>query len=511
MRPGSRGHRRRLLNRRSHARGLPPRARAVLASCASEGVRVRVRRDGSGAALALAAALVCQIVAPASASAAPVCSLDGTTLVASIPDGSSGRLVAVDGWVGFEGSDCGIDATAIDGIRVQGWAGATSLIVQLGAEPFPPIVVALGTGEDLVTILGTPDADTVVVTDLLTPVAPAPPLVLDGSAGDDRLDATGWPAPTELLGGDGGDVLLGGAQADALAGGAGSDTLAGGRGADVLDGGPGSDIADYSASTVGVMVRLGSSSGNRGGDAAGDSLAAIETLIGSTVDDVLRGDAAPNTLLGGLGDDVLEGRGGADLLSGGFGIDTATYATSPGPVVVTVGAVTGNAGGHAAGDMLASIEDLVGSSSGDVLTGDDGPNRLVGGGGDDVLDGTSGDDLLVGGAGDDLLVGGPGSDLASFAGASVSLTIDLRARTAAGQGRDQIIEVERVLGGASADTIVGDGRANVLQGGPGPDILFGLGGADALLGGSGDDYLDGGAGVDRCAGGPGADRSTACP
>jgi Ca2+-binding RTX toxin-like protein len=50
-----------------------------------------------------------------------------------------------------------------------------------------------------------------------------------------------------------------------------------------------------------------------------DTLVAIEDVIGSARDDVLRGDAGPNALEGGSGDDELAGRAGDDVLTGGPG------------------------------------------------------------------------------------------------------------------------------------------------------------------------------------------------
>jgi Ca2+-binding RTX toxin-like protein len=57
------------------------------------------------------------------------------------------------------------------------------------------------------------------------------------------------------------------------------------------------------------------------------------------------------------------------------------------------------AGGHAAGDRLYGIENLVGSAFADTLFGDDGANRLAGRGGNDVLLGRGGADAFVFGPG----------------------------------------------------------------------------------------------------------------
>jgi len=61
------------------------------------------------------------------------------------------------------------------------------------------------------------------------------------------------------------------------------------------------------------------------GDAAGDTFASIENLIGSVHADSLSGDAGSNTLLGEAGDDTLSGGGGDDMLAGGEDTDTAVF------------------------------------------------------------------------------------------------------------------------------------------------------------------------------------------
>ena len=105
-----------------------------------------------------------------------------------------------------------------------------------------------------------------------------------------------------------------------MIGGTGNDTLSGGAGADSLIGGAGLDTADYSTSAAGVIVNLATGIGT-GGDAQGDALSEIETVIGSAFNDALTGDAGSNLLTGGLGNDTLSGGVGTDTLNGGNGDD----------------------------------------------------------------------------------------------------------------------------------------------------------------------------------------------
>ncbi|WP_449220132.1 calcium-binding protein [Tistrella mobilis] len=237
--------------------------------------------------------------------------------------------------------------------------------------------------------------------------------LLDGGAGNDLVSFYGASVGVQVdlaagtgLGGDAqgdqyisieivngsnvSDSLTGGAAAQTLRGFGGDDILRGGSGADLLDGGAGNDLVSFYGASVGVQVDLTAGTG-LGGDAEGDQYISIEIVNGSNVSDRLFGGTAAETLRGFDGNDLLEGRGGADRLDGGTGRDVASYITSTAGVIIDLGAGTA-AGGHATGDVLVSIEGLIGSSLSDSLTG-----------------GTS-DDFITGGADADQLAGGAGHD-----------------------------------------------------------------------------------------------------
>lgn len=196
------------------------------------------------------------------------------------------------------------------------------------------------------------------------------------------------------------DTLVGSSGNDRFDGGAGNDYLTGRTGADQLVGGAGIDTAQYADSTVGVQVNLLSGTG-AGGSAAGDTLSGIESVVGSTHDDVLTGDGGANGLWGDAGNDVLDGGLGADRLDGGTGVDTVGYTHSSLGVTVDLGAGTARFG-DAQGDVLTNVENLVGSARGDTLTGNNGANMLSGEDSNDRLTGAGGADVLNGGAGGDL-------------------------------------------------------------------------------------------------------------
>ena len=321
-----------------------------------------------------------------------------------------------------------------------------------------------------------------------------------GAAAGDRFTAieglSGGAFDDTLIGSASNNRLSGAAGSDRLFGLAGDDTLEGGAGADALNGGAGVDVADYASATQAVGARLDLGAG--WGGAAGDAFSAIEGLSGSRFDDALIGDGAANALSGGAGEDrlfgldgadTLIGGAGADLLDGGAGRDAASYAAAAGAVGARLD--LGSAWGAAAGDMLISIETLIGSAFGDgligssernLLSGGDGSDRLLGLAGEDALFGGAGDDTLDGGPGADALDGGPGVDIAEYGSETraVGVRLDRGAAWGGAEG-DALSAIEGLAGSAFADTLIGDAAANTLEGRGGVDRLWGLGGRDRFL------------------------------
>lgn len=226
-----------------------------------------------------------------------------------------------------------------------------------------------------------------------------------GANGNDRI-FTGR-GDDDLSGGGGDDWLVAGEGDDTVFGNEANDTMMGGQGSDFYDGGSGRDTVDYRQSHAAIEMDLRFGEGF-GGTAEGDTLRLVEGLRGSAFGDTLIGDAGGNTLRGGQGADRLDGSegfdtlrgdGGADTMNGGAGSDTVTYAGAREGVVVNLSLSGPASGGHAEGDVLFGIENLIGSEAADSLTGTSGANQLSGGGGADFLNGNEGNDLLTGGAG----------------------------------------------------------------------------------------------------------------
>ena len=439
--------------------------------------------------------------------------------------------------------------------------------VALAASPAATAWAALLPGAD--TITGSASADVLA--------GFAGKDIIDGGAGIDTAsfaEATGAVAVTlngtvdavvtiqgivqdtlrnieNVTGGSGNDTLFGDAFANILSGGLGNDILRGGGGADTLQGGAGSDTADYTDKIVAISVTLAGDTAATVtvGGVAEDSVAGIENLRGGTGNDSLTGDVAANALEGGAGDDVLAGLAGADALDGGLGLDTASYAEKIVAVAVVLkGAASSTVTvGGVAEDTLRNIENLIGGSGADTLTGDFQANRFAGRAGADTIDGGAGIDtadysektaavavtlngatsatvtiggvaedtlrniesiiggsgadtftgdaqanLFSGRAGNDVLDGGAGSDTADYSEKTAAVAVTLNGATAAsvtigGVAEDTLRNIENVIGGTGNDSLTGDGLDNILAGGLGNDVLIGLGGKDVMDGGAGSD------------------------
>ncbi len=164
----------------------------------------------------------------------------------------------------------------------------------------------------------------------------------------------------------------------------------------------------------------------------------------------------------------------------------------------------------------ASNSTIIGSVFNDVIRGNSGKDALFGGGaadlilgsaGNDTLRGDGGNDTLDGGTGADELIGGAGSDSASYASATLSLSLDLRSGTFGGAAvSDTFRSIENIVGTNFNDYIYGDNGQNLLIGGEGDDQLRGHNGHDTLVGGTGADDLNGGSGIDFASYADASDR-----
>ncbi|MCZ8365414.1 MAG: M10 family metallopeptidase C-terminal domain-containing protein [Microcystis sp. LE19-251.1A] len=153
---------------------------------------------------------------------------------------------------------------------------------------------------------------------------------------------------------------------------------------------------------------------------------------GNAGDNKITGNSGNNILAGGNGDDTYHFNASTPLGSDTIqetttsGIDTIDFTGTNTAVRVNLGvttnqtAVTNNL--RLTFSANNTIENIIGDSGNDRLTGNSLNNTLTGGGGNDQLTGQNGNDSLIGGFGDDLLTGGNGSD--NFIFNSSNLGID---------------------------------------------------------------------------------------
>jgi serralysin len=159
--------------------------------------------------------------------------------------------------------------------------------------------------------------------------------------------------------------------------------------------------------------------------------------------------AVVENAIGGSGDDSITGNTASNSIQGGAGADT-----------VMAGA--GN-------------DTISGGTGASYLRGEDGDDSVQGGAQFDDINGNKGADTIDGGTGgSDWLVGGQGNDL--------------------------------ITAHASANNLLyGNLGDDTLHGGSGGDVLRGGQGDDSIVGGSGSDFVSGDRGNDTESGGAGAD------
>jgi RTX calcium-binding nonapeptide repeat (4 copies) len=209
------------------------------------------------------------------------------------------------------------------------------------------------------------------------------------------------------------------------------------------------------------------------------------------------------------GDDQMTGTMTANL-GGGFVFfgDLRDYNNALGSNAVFIGGndvMTANApsssgfGWLMVGDLDSAANPLLSFTGGnDRITGGEGADQIFGDnrtaltassivGGADILDGCGGNDYIDGGG---------GADTALFSSLARSVYVNLNGIAgtggpnpfeAMGQGFDQLINIENIVGSSLNDTIVGNSVGNRLEGGAGNDRLDGGTGNDTLIGGLGND------------------------
>jgi Ca2+-binding RTX toxin-like protein len=275
------------------------------------------------------------------------------------------------------------------------------------------------------------------------------------------------------------DVIVAGSRASRIYGMGGNDTICAGGGDDRVYGGRGNDT---------VLGQGGDDMihGERGSDDL-DGGAGTDRLLGETGNDTIDGGAGDRDFVdegpgdgavsGGPGDfDTVFGGVGNDRIDGGPGAhDIASYKGVGGPISADLG--SGVVSG-AEQERLSGIEDVLGGSGGDVLTGSAvTPNRLDGGPGDDRL--------VAVGSGDEAF-GGPGSD------ACPGPFVAESSCGPSGGGRGTAIALISSITGSSSLIVTGSdgsdavtvsfaGDGFVLQGSGAVNVVLGEPGSDTCM------------------------------
>jgi Ca2+-binding RTX toxin-like protein len=180
---------------------------------------------------------------------------------------------------------------------------------------------------------------------------------------------------------------------------------------------------------------------------------------------------------------VAPGGSGYTVTDTGATITAGTGCIGSGGMVTCSGVLSLNV-------LAGDSDDIVDTSAAPITTTVDGAA-----GADEISTGTAADtinaggdfDTVDGGLGSDILTGGPGSDVVSYASHSASepVSIDLDGTqddgcSSCGENDRIGADFESLLGGAGADTLVGNGVPNYLSGGFGSDTITGGGGSDYI-------------------------------
>ena len=280
---------------------------------------------------------------------------------------------------------------------------------------------------------------------------------------------------------------------DAVNGGLGNDTIRATANGTVIGLSAISGIETISSGGFSTVLIEGTTAGDTL-DFSGVTLSGITLINGNNGNDTLTGSTGDDTILGGTGNDTLDANDGNDTVDGGTGND-----------IVRGGAGNDSLTGGTGNDELR------GGAGNDTITGGTGNDTMFGDGDDDtfIIGATTGRDTIDGGTGNDTVVAaadGVALNVAAITnvevlssggfagvtlvGSTAADTIDLSGATLTG--------IERISGGAGADTITGSVGNDTIDGGTSNDNLNGGDGDDVFLIGltSGKDTINGGTGTD---------------
>lgn len=351
------------------------------------------------------------------------------------------------------------------------------------------------------------------------------------------------------------DVLTGDWNSNIISGGKGNDTLDGAGGVDFLYGGLGDDTYIYSGveniiletgnglDRVVVVPYFNIDDIRLNGNVLSFENSPYKITFGDiNLIEIFSFNGQPDMTLAELKDHASLWSGGSysanewsETFIGIGSSDQVDYSSSTSSITVDISNNTGS-GGYAEADNYFSIENVIGSTYGDTITGDVGDNIINGLNGDDTLSGNTGNDVLIGGEGNDTYLYNLGDGFDSIIDTSGIdrviigsdyMSSDLTTRFLGNdlilslQGID-VIRIESQATNSTVETVeFSDGTIanlpaipeiiegttgnDMLTGGENNNIIMGYGGNDTLIGNGGDDFLQGGLWEDVLSGGLGAD------
>ena len=221
----------------------------------------------------------------------------------------------------------------------------------------------------------------------------------------ERIEITTGSGDDNLILTSGNDIIRTRSGMDTIDAGAGDDFIDGGTGQDTMRGGAGDDIYVVNQSDDRVIEN-----GNEGEDEVQTDIASY--TLGSNVENLTGTGAVDQSLTGNDQDNVIDGGAGADAMAGGRGSDVYVVDFTRDTVTEQAGQGIDQVNTALPSYTLsANVENLVGLSSSQALSGNGLNNGIIGTTGNDTLSGLSGSDVLIGLTGADTLDGGTGRDI----------------------------------------------------------------------------------------------------
>jgi Ca2+-binding RTX toxin-like protein len=223
-----------------------------------------------------------------------------------------------------------------------------------------------------------------------------------GNGGNDTVNAGG--GNNTVIGGFGNDSIFTVAGADLALGNQGNDTLNTFPGADTAYGGQGNDSLFIGAGGPGAL-----GFGNEGNDTIDGTGTTPVTMVGGQ--DSADGN---DTMIGSSVSDLIFGNGGADTINMGLNAFADTvWGGSGNDSIVDTGGGNNLVAGNESNDTV-----FISAAGQNTVFGGQGNDSVATDGGRDTLQGNEGNDTIRGGGDIDTVAGGAGNDVFAYSGSA---------------------------------------------------------------------------------------------